>query len=291
MQSFDILNMLAPLVLAFMIFGMGLSLKLEDFYRLVLQPKAVILGLSLQLLFLPLLGFLLNYFFDISGSLAVGMMILVACPGGPGSNLLSYICRGDAALSVTLTAFSSIFSLLSIPLLVSLSVELYLLDNTVSISVAKTISAVMIITIVPLLIGMFIYKRFPTFATRVEPKLKFASIIFLLVLVVSTFYKARNELAGLITVMGLPIVLLCVSSIVIAYIIAKSSRLNSAIQKTISIEVGIQNSALAIVIASSLLNSNEMAIPAALYSPVMITASLLFMLHTWFRQRQQAISV
>lgn len=284
MQNMQVLSLFAPLILAFMILGMGLSLKINDFTRLIRQPKAVVLGLSLQVISLPLLGFLINSVFALSGPLAVGMMILVACPGGPGSNLLTYICRGDAALSVSLTAFSSVFALVTIPLIVNASVLYYMQVDEYDISVVKTLVAVLVITIVPLIIGMFVHNKHPHFTAKVEPKVKVASIVFLLILVVSTFYKSGEELAEFINTMGMPVILLCVSSILMAALVAKIFKLSAAVQKTISIEVGIQNSALAIVVASSLLNSNEMAIPAALYSPVMITASLLFMLHAWFNK-------
>lgn len=288
MQITSMLTIVAPLILALMMLGMGLSLQLRDFTRLFTNPKVVLMGCGLQLVALPLLGYLLILACGLTRELAVGFMILVACPGGPGSNVLSYVCRGDVALSVTLTAISSVLAVIWIPLLVNFALGAFMQDDFERISVATTIFAVMIITLLPLSIGMLIARKFPVFASKSESVVKYASIIFLLALVISTLLKERNNLVELLQQVGVATVSLCIISVSLGLIIPRIFKQSRVIQKTIAIEVGIQNSALAIVVASSILASTEMAIPAALYSPVMITAALLFMLHAYLTRHSSS---
>ncbi|MDH3973598.1 MAG: bile acid:sodium symporter family protein [Deltaproteobacteria bacterium] len=284
MQNSQLLSLIAPLILALMMLGMGLSLTVNDFSRLFIKPKAVLLGVGLQTIALPVTGYFLLIFSGLTAELAVGFMLLVACPGGPGSNLVSYICRGDAALSVTLTAISSLLAVITIPLVVNFSIAEFMQAGHVNISVLKTVLAVLFITLVPLSLGMVIARRFPAFAAAAEQKVKFFSILFLLALVFYTFYKERNHLSELIQQVGLLTILLCILTLLIGFLVSRMLGFNSRIQKTIAIEVGIQNSALAIVVAGSILQSNLMAVPAAMYSPVMISASLMFLLYEfWFR--------
>jgi len=278
MSDISFVSLLAPLILALMMFGMGLSLAWRDFTRLARQPKAVLLGSFLQMVTLPLIALGLVEVLAIRAELAVGMMVLAACPGGPGSNLLAYLCRGNSALSVTLTAISSILAVITIPFVSNLSLDWYLQQQH-SISVVKTVSAVLMITLFPIIVGMAVAKSWPALAKRAQSWVKIGSIIFLLILVVTTFYKAKDQLATLIEQIGLAVVLLSIATVIVGFLVSALFKLNNADQKTIAIEVGIQNSALAIVISANILQSNVIAIPAAMYSPVMITVSLLFLLH------------
>ena len=194
-------------------------------------------------------------------------------------------------VSVTLTAISSLLAVITIPLVVNLSIVEFMQAGHQNISVLKTVLAVLFITLVPLAMGMVIARRFSAFAAAAEEKVKFFSILFLLVLVFFTFYKERNHLPELIQQVGLPMILLCLLTLLIGFLVPKLLGFNTKVQKTIAIEVGIQNSALAIVVAGSILQSNLMAVPAAMYSPVMISASLMFLLYEfWFRFMKQKSS-
>jgi bile acid:Na+ symporter, BASS family len=285
----SMLSVAAPIILALMMLGMGLSLKVSDFKRLLLQPKAILIGSSLQLIALPILGYLIVRVLGLEKELAVGFMILVACPGGPGSNLLTYICRGDAALSVSLTGISSMLAVITVPLVVNFAIIEFMQGAEENLSVVKTVVAVLLITMVPLSLGMVISRLFPSISARMKNTVKYSSIAFLLLLVVSTFYKERSHLPELLSQVGLPTLLLCLLTLTMGFLVSKLFKLSNAIQKTIAIEVGLQNAALAMVVAGSLLNSNAMAVPAAMYSPVMISASLLFMLHA-FVTRGEALN-
>ncbi len=275
-------RLIAPIILAVMMFGMGLSLVFNDFKRIWVQPKAILLGSALQLLLLPIVGYALAKAFALPPVLAVGLMILVACPGGPGSNLVAFLSRGDAALSVSLTAISSLLAVFTIPLVVNFGVSEFMQNNPMEFSAVKTSLLVLIITVIPVTLGMVVARTSPNFSTNCERPVKIISIVFLLLLVVSTFIKARHNLLELIQQVGLPTILLCVVTMLIGYLSAKFSKLDGPACKTIAIEVGIQNSALAIVVATTLLDDAELAVPAAMYSPVMITACMLFLLHALF---------
>lgn len=272
-------RLIAPIILSIMMFGMGLSLVFNDFKRIWVQPKAILLGSALQLLLLPIVGYALAKAFALPPALAVGFMILVACPGGPGSNLVAFLSRGDAALSVSLTAISSLLAVFTIPLVVNFSVSEFMQNDEMEFSAVKTSLLVLIITAIPVTLGMVVARSSPKFAACCERPVKIISIVFLLLLVISTFIKARHNLPVLIHQVGLPTILLCVVTMLIGYLSARFSKLDGPACKTISIEVGIQNSALAIVVATTLLNDAELAVPAAMYSPVMITACMLFLLH------------
>lgn len=261
-----------------MMFGMGLTLTVADFTRLLQQPKGVLVGTCAQLLGVPLMAMLVINISNISAELAVGILILAACPGGPGSNTLAFICRGNAALSVTLTAISSCLAIVSIPLVTNLGLDWYL-QTSQSISVVKTVLLIMGVTMLPLILGMGLARAWPHLAKRAEPGIRVGSILGLLVLVAVIFYRSRAQLPQLIDQVGLSVVLLCICTIGLGFAVSKVLALDNRDQKTIAIEVGIQNSALAIVVADRILQSTTMTIPAAMYSPVMITAAALFVLH------------
>lgn len=283
MSDSSLISLVAPLLLIFMMLGMGLSLRVVDFTRLIWQPVPILVGLAAQIIGVPLVAVLLIHMINMQPELAVGFMILAACPGGPGSNILSFICRANPALSVTLTALSSCLAFITIPFVTNMALSGFM-QSKQDLSVANTVVLVLFITLVPLMFGMFCSRLAPNFAAKAEPLVRKGSVAGLLILVVLVFYRARNELAGLIEQVGLAVVLLCLLTIGLGFLISRLANLAAKDQKTIAMEVGIQNSALAIVVASNLLENPTMAIPAAIYSPVMITASALFVLHFGFSQ-------
>lgn len=282
MEPSQLTHLIAPLILALMMVGMGLSLVKSDFVRIAQQPKAVLLGSVLQLAMLPMIGFAIAMAFDLSPAIAVGVIILAACPGGPGSNLVSYIARGDAALSVTLTAISSLLTALTIPFIVNLGLRVFMSEEAVSFSVLDMGIKVFLITIPPILVGMSIRRKNAVFADKMAPFIKSGSMIFLLALIVSVALKEKDNIVDLVTQAGLPAVTLCLMTVLMGFIISKVFSLPQAQRKTIAIEVGLQNAALAIIIASSLLGQDEMAIPAAVYSPVMLFMALMFIMNAFF---------
>ena len=155
--------------LAIIMLGMGLSLVADDFKRIFLQPKAIIIGLVNQLILLPIIAFILVLLIPLQPEIAVGVMILAACPGGPTSNLISHLAKADTALSVTLTAFSSFITILTIPFIINFSLEQFLNEsNMIQLNILDTFQKILIIIIIPVTIGMIIRKHKESFALKME---------------------------------------------------------------------------------------------------------------------------
>ncbi len=249
---------------------MGMSLVINDFKRVVLFPKAVILGLVGQILLLPLIAFILIKGLAVEPMIAIGVMLIAACPGGSSSNLISHLAKGDTALSISITAISSLITVISIPLIVGSSMEYFLVaDQPIHLPVIKTITALIVITVLPVSLGLLVRYKFSQFAIRQESKINVFSGLFLAFLVIAILIQQiENVKAGIVST-GLVVVSLNVTSMIFGFFIGKFFKLNSSQSTTIGIEIGIQNGTLAILIATTILHQSEMAIPAAIYSLTM----------------------
>jgi BASS family bile acid:Na+ symporter len=267
-----------PLSLAIIMLGMGMTLIVSDFTRILKKPKDILIGLTNQLIFLPIIGFSLANAFNLSPIMAIGLIILATCPGGPTSNLITQVCRGNIALSVTLTAITSILSVLTIPFILSYALAYFGTDTNVTIKlpILDTILQIMVITIIPISIGMLIRRFKIKFAKRLEKSMRIAStvifaLVFLAVLAAnfSIIGKAMREV-GLVTL------LLNIITMGFGYLTARLFKLNLKSVISITVESGIQNGTLAFVIATSILNNVEMGIPTGAYAIWMfITAGVL----------------
>lgn len=257
-----------PLSLAIIMLGMGMTLIPADFTRIVTYPKAVLVGLTNQLIFLPIIGFSLAIAFDLDPTMAVGIMILACCPGGPTSNLIVQICNGNIALSVTLTAIASFVSIVTIPIVLSMALDYFGTgsDIVIKLPVLDTILQIMVITVIPISIGMLIRKHRPNFARRMEKPMRIAStVIFVLVFI--AVLAANFELLGnAMKRVGLVTLLLNIGTMGLGYLTARLLRLKLENAISISVESGIQNGTLAFVIATTILNNIEMGIPTVAYA-------------------------
>ena len=260
-----------PLSLAIIMLGMGLSLVPYDFKRVALYPKAASIGIINQIIVLPIVGFTLLWLFGLkSPELAVGVMILAACPGGPTSNLISHISRGDTALSITLTAISSLIAVITIPLIVNLALAFFMQQGEyVPLPVFRTIMSLTLITLVPVCIGMIIRARAVSFADKMNKPVKIVSGILLFLIIFAAIMTNKDIFVSSFRDVG-PIALsLNVLMLAIGYLSARMLRLRRAQSITISVESGIQNGTLGITIASALLHNDVMAISPAIYSLIM----------------------
>ncbi len=272
MQANILTEIFLPVALGVIMLGMGLSLTPADFKRVVIFPKATLVGLFGQLVFLPLVAFLILKLIELPPALAVGVMLLAFCPGGPTSNLLSNLARADLALSITLTAISSMITVFTIPVLVNLAMEHFIGEGKyVELPVLKTMAQILVITVIPVSIGMFMRWKFPHAANRAEQPVKIASAIFITLIILGAILKEKENLAGYFVQVGVVMLLINVIILVIAYGVGKTFRLSHPQRSAVAIESGIQNGTLAIAIATSslLLNNSEMSIPAAVYSLIM----------------------
>lgn len=257
-----------PISLAIIMLGMGLSLVTADFTRLLAYPKAVVVGLCNQLLFLPLIGFAIVVLFELNPTMAIGVMILSVCPGGPTSNLITQVSRGNIGLSVTLTALASLITVFTIPVLLSKAIAYFTGDTDVVIQlpILETMLQILMITVIPISIGMLIRKRREAFALRMEKPMRTASTVLFVIIFLIIIIANKDNLTQAMKEVGLPTLLLNLSTMGLGYLSAKLFGITGKSQISITIESGIQNGTLAFVIATTMLNNIEMGLPTGAYS-------------------------
>lgn len=283
MTSSIFTQLILPISLFIIMLGMGLSLRVQDFARVAKFPKAVIVGLAGQILLLPAVGFIIGGWLVATPALAVGLVLLAACPGGTTSNLIAYHARGDLALSVTLTALSSVLTIITIPIIVGLALQVFS-DTSVAIElpVQRMMLTLFMITLLPIFIGMLIRAISARLATWFEPKISAFGAIFLALLIVVILYQQGASLPDQIRAAGPSALLLNVVMMVLGALTAIWFGLNDSQRASITVEMGIQNSTLAILIATTVLNDGAMALPAAMYSLVMyITGGSFIVWRRW----------
>ncbi len=272
--------LIVAIALMCIMFGMGLSLTIDDFRRIVREPKAVIIGLTNQLLFLPLIGFALVTLLNPSPAVAIGIMILVACPGGATSNLISHLAKGDTALSVTLTAVASLITIISIPLIIQFALAEFQGDEReVHLNVLQTIGQLLMIVVLPVLAGMVMRAKATAFALKMDKPVRIASGVLLALITLALIIKERSNIIPYLQQAGLPTVLLCLVTMALGFFSARFFRLKIRQAISISIESGIQNSALAITIATVTLNDTSFGIAAAIYTLIMYSAAFVAILY------------
>ena len=261
-------QILLPISLAIIMFGMGLSLVSGDFTRLFTYPKAVLVGLCNQLLFLPLIGFVIVVLFGLNPSMAIGVMIISICPGGPTSNLITQVSRGNIGLSVTLTALSSLITVFTIPILLSKFIAYFSGDTDVviQIPILETMLQILVITVIPVSIGMMIRKRREAFALHMEKPMRTASTVLFVIIFLIIIIANKDNLIQAMKEVGLPTLLLNLSTMGLGYLSAKLFGITGKSQISITIESGIQNGTLAFVIATTMLNNLGMGLPTGAYS-------------------------
>ena len=276
MQTSFFTAVLLPIGLAIVMLGMGLTLLPEDFQRVTRYPKAVAIGLASQLLFLPIVGFLVASIVPMQPEMAVGLMVLALCPGGPSSNMITYLAKGDVALSVTLTALSSAITVFTIPIFTNLSLQHFVGQNAaIALPIGQTMLQIFAIAILPIIVGMSIRQKFPDLARRLEKTANRLAIAFLALIILAIIIHEWNRIPSFIAQIGIGVALLNIISMAIGFWFGKLWNLTFAQRICIAIEVGIQNATLAIAITAGLLNNPDMAVPAAVYSLVAYATAIL----------------
>ncbi|QLE55075.1 bile acid:sodium symporter family protein [Nostoc sp. TCL26-01] len=265
-----------PIALAIIMLGMGLSLVPEDFQRVKKYPKAVSIGLISQLVFLPMIGFVIAKVVPMQPAIAMGLMIVALCPGGVSSNIITFLAKGDVALSVTLTAFSSVITVFTIPVLGNLAYQHFIGQTAaIALPIGATIVQIFLMTLLPIGLGMGVRQIFPEMARRLEKVTSSLAVALLAAIILVLIIREWNRIPGFILQVGVGVVLLNTISMLVGFYVSKLFNLNSPQQICIAIEVGIQNGTLAIAITAGLLNNPEMAIPAAIYSLFMNVTGLI----------------
>jgi len=279
MQSSVLTELFLPFSLAVIMFGMGLSLRVEDFKRILIYPKAVGIGLLNQLVLLPILAFGIVKAFSLPPELAVGLMILAVCPGGATSNLITHLAKGDSALSITLTACSSVITVFTIPFLVNFSISYFIPGGEAKqLEVVGTVVSVLFITLIPVALGMITLAKAPSLAEKWDQPFRKISTVFFVVIVLAAILKERENLVQYFIEAGPAALALNLSTLAVSFLMAKWTGLPFRQGLTIAIESGIQNGTLGITIAATLLANSVMSIPSAIYSLLMFGTAALVIL-------------
>lgn len=273
MEESIFIDVVLPLSLIIIMIGLGMSLKLKDFKRVVLYPKAAAVGLGNQIILLPLIGFGLATLFDLSPVWAVGLVLIAACPGGPTSNLITFVSRGDTALSITLTALSSAVTVVTIPLFLTLSITHFGVDaDAIKSPVGEIVLQIVAVTAVPVTIGLLIRHFQSDFADLMQKPARIASAVIFLMVLAAIIIEQRQVLFDYFFDLAAVTALLNVVTMAVGFFTARAVALNMKQSITISIETGIQNGTLAIVIAMSILGASDIAVPPAIYSLLMFVS-------------------
>ena len=265
-----------PAALAVIMFGLGLSLSVDDFRRIGKSPRPVAVALAAQVVVLPLVCFGLVLALDLDPLLAVGMMLLAASPGGTTANLFSHLFRGDVALNITLTAVNSVLAVVTLPVVVNLALAHF--DpadaDDVGLQLGKTLQ-VFAIVLVPVAIGMVVRRSAPGFADRADKPVRIASAVVLALVIAGALLAERENLADYLADIGLIAVAFCAISLTLGYLLPRVLGVEPQQALASAFEVGIHNSTLAIAVAISVLDSVALAVPAAVYSVVMFPLAAL----------------
>ncbi len=285
MEASFFTQVLLPASLAMIMFGMGLTLTLTDFKRLFHTPKAVSLGLFGQMICLPLLAFAMCIALNVAPHIAIGIMVLAACPGGTSSNLLSHIGRANLALSVSLTAITTIVCVISTPWLIKFSVDYFTILPKESFSLIKTSLSLLVITLIPIIIGMSVRHYALAFAQRTEGMFRHLSTLFLFSMIILIAIDEQDMLVEsfpdvFILTFGLNLL-----ATIVGVVLARLGNLNDNDAVTLGIEVGTQNATMSILISVSFLNHPEYAIASGVYGVTMYVGAFLLILSRkkqWF---------
>ncbi|CAN7543912.1 bile acid:sodium symporter family protein [Pseudomonas sp. LjRoot71] len=278
MTADPLLTLFLPIALGIIMLGLGLSLTLADFARVVKFPKPVLIGLACQLLLLPLVCFFLAKAFGLAPALAVGLMLLAASPGGTTANLYSHLAHGDVALNITLTAVNSVIAVLTMPLIVNLSLAYFMEgDQALPLQFTKVVQ-VFVIVLGPVAIGIWLRSRFPGFAARMEKPVKIISALFLLIIILLAVVKDWQTFVDYAPLVGGAALAFNLISLAVGYWVPRLCKLSLRQSVAIGMEIGIHNGTLAIALALSpmLLNNATMSIPAAIYSIIMFFTAAAF---------------
>jgi len=269
-------QILLPLALFIIMMGMGLTLVSADFKRIIRYPQAVVIGLILKLLIIPMLTFLILYLFPIQPELAVGFILLAACPGGATTNLITNLAKGDVALSITLTAIASIITVITIPIVVNIGLNVFMGESKeISLPFFKTVGQILAITVVPVIIGMYVKHKYPEMALKTERMVKIISAIFLVLIIVAVMIKERDNLVEYFIKVGPMAFALNLLGMLIGYFVLLIFTKQKKQAVTVGIEVGVVNGTLGIAIAAGILQNSAMTIPSAIYSILMFPGALL----------------
>ena len=274
----EIVTKIAPIILALIMLGLGLSLKIEDFIRVIKTPKDFFVGFVSQLIILPLIAYLLIIILKTPPETAIGVMIIAAAPGGVTSNILTKFANGDVALSVTLTAIISLISIITVPFIIFTSVDIFGIKNIPqNISITGIALKMFLVVTVPIILGMIIRKLAKNFLDSKIKIFEKLNLVLFIIFFVAAFYEERESFISFLMQAGLIALILNVTMMIMAYYLAKTFASGVKQQKCIALECGLQNGTLAIFVSTQIFGSDIIYItPAAAYASIMYITGFIF---------------
>ena len=274
----EIVTKIAPIILALIMLGLGLGLKVEDFTRVFKAPKDFIVGFISQLIILPIVAYLLIIILKTPPEIAIGVMIIAAAPGGVTSNILTKFADGDVALSISLTAIISLISIISVPFIIFTSADLFGITN-ISQNISMTgiaLKMVMVVTI-PVILGMIIRKLADSFISSKVEIFNKLNIVFFIIFFIAAFYEERENIISFIMQAGFITLILNITMMIIAYYIAKTFASGIKQRKCIALECGLQNGTLALFVSTQIFGTDILyAIPTGAYALIMYITGFVF---------------
>ena len=273
-----IVTTIAPIILALIMLGLGLGLKIEDFAKVIKSPKDFFIGCFCQLIILPIVAYSLILFFKTSPEIAIGVMIIAAAPGGVTSNILTKFANGDVALSISLTAVISLISIISVPLIIFGSANLIGITNiSQNISMTGIALKMFLVVTVPVILGMIIRRFADSFVSSKVEIFNKLNIVFFVIFFIAAFYEERDNILNFIMEAGLIAFILNISMMIVAFFLAKNFASGIKQQKCIALECGLQNGTLALFVSTQIFGEDILyAIPTGAYALIMYITSFIF---------------
>jgi len=275
----EIATKIAPICLALIMLGLGMSLTIQDFLRVIKVPKDFFIGFICQLILLPIVAFCLIKLLNTPAELAIGVMLIAAAPGGVTSNILTKFAKGDVALSISLTAIISLVSIISVPFIIFYSIEIFEIDNiSKDVSMLGIALKMFFVVTVPVIIGMIIKKYANDFINNKALIIQRISILLFVLVFIAIYIEEWNNIVNFIIRAGLIALILNITMMIIGFYIAKYFASGVAQQRCISLECGLQNGTLAAFVGTQIFDGSSMIfiVPAAAYALVMMITSIIF---------------
>ena len=274
----EIVTKIAPIILALIMLGLGLGLKIEDFTRVLKTPKDFFVGFFSQLIILPLVAYLLIIILKVPPEIAIGVMIIAAAPGGVTSNILTKFANGDVALSISLTAVISLISIITVPLIIFTSADLFGITNiSQNISMTGIALKMFLVVTVPVILGMIIRKFAENFVNSKIQIFEKLNIILFVIFFIAAFYEERESFIDFLMQAGFITFILNITMMIVAYYLGKTFASGIKQQKCIALECGLQNGTLAIFVSTQIFGTDIVYItPTAAYALIMYITGFIF---------------
>ena len=272
----EIVTTIAPLVLAIIMLGLGLGLSIKDFTRILRTPRDFIVGFFTQLILLPIVALIIALSLDLSSAIAVGLMIIAAAPGGVTSNVLTKFANGDVALSISLTAVTSLVCIITVPIIVISSADILGVTIEKEISIVGIALKMALVVTVPVIIGMIIRRFAENFIlSKIKVINKTTGWLFVIVFI-AIWIEEKDNILTYLTQAGLAVLILNITMMIIAYFIARKFVSGIAQQKCIALECGLQNGTLAVFVSTLIFDEVAFIVPTGAYALLMYITGFIF---------------